>query len=572
VASEAAFKTSRRAAALRWALLVAAVAALNASLTFENVWPTLAVRPSGDVSLELAVCVLGLVLGRHWLGRRCLEQRGPDAAVRAAGRGLAVLWVALIVGRYVDVTVRSLYGREINLYWDLRFVPDVGAMFAFVASPWMAAAIVLGVVLVPVLIYLPVRWALQRVGQATGNPRARVVLGGTAAGVLVLWGAESLPERLSGVSWSADVPGLSAIRFARPVAPTYARVVSEFAYEMTGAGVRALGPPPTLRSDLARVNGADVFLIFLESYGAVSWHQPEFAKALAASRERLERDIRDTGRSVVSAFVESTTFGGESWLAHISLLSGTEVRDQRTNTRLMAQQRDTLVKVFGRHGYRTVAIMPGLLRGWPEGSFYGFDTIYDLARLDYRGPPFGWWDVNDQFALARADALEIAPRSRRPAFVFFPTITTHAPFTPAPPYQPDWARVLTPAAYDPEDLDRAWSDQPDWLNLGPSYVQALVYAHATFGGYLRLRADRDVVMILMGDHQPPGLVSGAGASWDVPVHVIASRRGVLNRLQRYGFREGLAPAHPVVARMDTLLPMLLDAFGDEEVSSAAARR
>ena len=111
--------------------------------------------------------------------------------------------------------------------------------------------------------------------------------------------------------------------------------------------------------------------------------------------------------------------------------------------RLMAEPRDTLVTVFGRQGYRTVAIMPGLLRGWPEGAFYGFETIYDHTRLDYKGPPFGWWDLNDQFALARADALEIAPRPRRPAFIFFPTITTHAPFTPAPPYQPDWVRVLT---------------------------------------------------------------------------------------------------------------------------------
>jgi hypothetical protein len=341
-------------------------------------------------------------------------------------------------------------------------------------------------------------------------------------------------------------------------------VVSELAYEMTGAGVRALAPPPPIRSNLARVSGADVFLIFLESYGAVSWDRPEFVQSLAASRGRLEADIRETGRSVLSALVESTTFGGESWLAHVSLLSGTEVRDQRTNVRLMAQQRDTLVKAFSRHGYRTVAIMPGVLRGWPEGAFYGFEDIYDLSRLDYRGPPFGWWGINDQFALARTDALEIAPLPRRPAFIFFPTITTHAPFTPAPPYQPDWTRILTPNPYDAVDLDRAWSEQPDWLNLGPSYVQALVYAHATLGGYLRLRADRDFVMILMGDHQPPGLVSGPGASWDVPVHVIASRRGVLDRLRQHRFREGLAPQRPAVARMDTLLPILLDAFGDAE--------
>jgi phosphoglycerol transferase MdoB-like AlkP superfamily enzyme len=230
----------------------------------------------------------------------------------------------------------------------------------------------------------------------------------------------------------------------------------------------------------------------------------------------------------------------------------------------MAQRRDTLVKTFGRHGYRTVAIMPGLLRSWPQGSFFGFEAIYDRARLDYHGPPFGWWDINDQFALARADALEIAPLPRRPAFIFFPTITTHAPFTPTPPYQAEWTRVLTPHPYDAADLNRAWSQQPDWLNLGPGYIHSLVYAYATLGGYLRLRADRDLVVILLGDHQPPALVSGPGASWEVPVHVIASRPGVLDRLRQHRFRDGLVPRGPAVARMDMLLAILLDAFGDEE--------
>ena len=273
---------------------------------------------------------------------------------------------------------------------------------------------------------------------------------------------------------------------------------------MSGAGIRALPPAPPIASDLARVEGADVFLIFIESYGAVSWDRPAFVEALAASRARLEADIRDTGRRVVSALVESTTFGGESWLAHISLLSGTEVRDQDTNVRLMAQPRETMVTAFARQGYRTVAIMPGLQRALARGRFYGFDEVYGADRLGYHGPPFGWWDITDQFALARMDALEIAPRRPcRRLFVFFPTISTHTPFTPTPPYQPDWARILTATPYDADDLDRAWSQPPDWLNLGPGYAQALDYMHATLGGYLRLRADRDFVMMLIGDHQPP---------------------------------------------------------------------
>jgi len=360
----------------------------------------------------------------------------------------------------------------------------------------------------------------------------------------------------------AGYPLSEHVRFADPVSIAYAGETYELFYEMSGAGLEVLGPGPPINSDFRRVEGADVFMIFMESYGVVSWRRPDFVQALADSRAELAEAITETGRSVVSAAVESTTFGGESWLAHVSLLSGTEVRDDRANARLLAQDRNTLVKEFGRNGYRTIALMPGHLMAWPEGEFYGFDEVYDHEKLDYQGPPFGWWSVTDQYALASIDELEIAPLQRSSRFVFFPTISTHAPFTPVPPYQDDWARVLTENPYDQEELDRAWSDWPDWMNLGPSYVKALRYAYDTVGGYLRLRGDRDFVVLLIGDHQPPSLVSGEGASWDVPVHVIASRTSVLDQFRQAGFDDGLDPPLPAIARMDELLLTLLSAFGD----------
>ena len=156
--------------------------------------------------------------------------------------------------------------------------------------------------------------------------------------------------------------------------------------------------------------------------------------------------------------------------------------------------------------------MPGLWQSWPEGAFYGFDDIYGGARLDYRGPEFGWWDMTDQFVLARMDALEVNRAPRPPLFLFFPTISTHIPFTPTPPYQPDWARVLTDEPYDEKDVNRAYLRQPDWMDLGPSYADALSYMYQSLTGYLRLRGHRDFVMILIGDHQPAAAVSGEGAA------------------------------------------------------------
>ena len=69
-------------------------------------------------------------------------------------------------------------------------------------------------------------------------------------------------------------------------------------------------------------------------------------------------------------------------------------------------------------------------------------------------------------------------------------------------------------------------------------------------------------MILLGDHQPPALVSGEGAPWDVPVHVIASRPDVLDRLVAKGFRRGITPFRPDLSQMNALLPILLDAFSN----------
>jgi len=67
-------------------------------------------------------------------------------------------------------------------------------------------------------------------------------------------------------------------------------------------------------------------------------------------------------------------------------------------------------------------------------------------------------------------------------------------------------------------------------------------------------------MILIGDHQPPAGVSGKGAPWRVPVHVIGRRAHVFERLAGHGFRPGLEPQQPSIGGMHALVPVFLDAF------------
>ena len=533
---------SNRAQTISWVAFVFALLLLNTSLTFVNVWPTLSIRPALALSPEVAIAVLGLaIVGPGLAGRRRV----------LVLRWLGAFWVVLVVGRYIDVTTRSLYGREINLYWDIRNIPDVGAMLAFVANPMALIGFALGIVAVPLLIYFPVRWAFARVAAAIPHAPVRRGLIAAAIATLLLGIAQRVDER---------VP--STVSVVEPSTAAYARQAWKVASEIQRGGERQLPASPDVHSDLSRVAGADVLLLFIESYGAVSWERPEFSRALAPGRADFTAAIADTGRRVVTAYVQSPTFGGKSWLAHISLLSGIDVLDEDTNAALMSEKHDTLVTEFAGRGYRTVAIMPGLQRGWPEGSFYGFNEIYGAARLAYRGPEFGWWDITDQFAIARMDELFIAPPQHAPAFVFMPSISSHTPFLPTPPYQPDWKRVLTARPYDEIVVERAWSERPDWTDLGPGYVKAMQYVYTTLSGYLRLRSDRDLVMIIVGDHQPPAAVSGEGATWNVPVHVVTGRGAVLDRLVDEGFREGLVPQRPVLTSMAGLMPMLLNAFGN----------
>jgi hypothetical protein len=522
--------------------LLPALVLIDAALTFENVWPTPAIRWAGDISVELAVGVLAMAIASQWL--HGISRRGLH--------WLAVLAVILVIGHYADVTSQALFGRPINLYWDTRHLTNVGAMFAVVAHPWLMLLVALALIVIPILTYLPLRWALQQIARTMTDARVRIALGGTAALVIVLFFALPPPTDYT----------TRPIEFAAPVMATYGRQVRLFLDGLSGVAARSLPPQPSMKSDLSRVRGADVLLVFVESYGAVTWDHPVAVEALAPVRDQLGAVVRDTGRGVVSAYVESPTFGGGSWLAHISFLTGLEIRDDESNMRLMTQHRDTILTTFKQQGYKTIAVMPGMSQPWPEGAFYGFTDIYDYYRLDYKGPSFGWWDVPDQYSLYKLDELAISPQPHPPVFAFFPTVSTHAPFIPTPPYQPDWSRLSSAKPFDDAVLATAWDQEPDWLNLEPGYLQSIAYALKSFSGYLRHRADRDLVMILIGDHQPPALVTGPGASWDVPVHVITSRLEILERLKQRGFRDGVDPTHPRLMKMPELTRVLLDAFGD----------
>ena len=81
---------------------------LNFSLSFHNYWPTPWIRLKPELSVEAAAIVLFISLHGAFFGPITARMR----------YALAAFLLALVFGRYLEVTAPALYGRTINLYWD----------------------------------------------------------------------------------------------------------------------------------------------------------------------------------------------------------------------------------------------------------------------------------------------------------------------------------------------------------------------------------------------------------------------------------------------------------------------
>ncbi len=530
--------------------LLVALLALNSALTFQNRWPTVGVRWTPELSIDLAVLLLVLALAAaRW-----------SLAGRALRNALIGVYLALILGRYVDVTVPALMGRSINLYWDSQHVPRVAALFADSVARWQLLLGVLALLAFLAALIALLRWALGAILAALARPAGRRWLGALSLTLLALYGAGRLSPRLPTEHWFAlPVAGMFAEQIRLVLAATVFRDRNWLA-----------GRPPLPESDLMRLERGDLFVLFFESYGALVFDDPRFAAPLAGEFAELERSLVAAGWRSASARVESSTFGGVSWLAHSSLLSGLRIADQGDYQDLLASDRATLAGRFAAAGYRSVAVMPGLKYPWPEGDFYRFDRIYNTERLDYRGPTYGWMAIPDQYSLYRVHQIETAPAGRPPLFVFFPTINSHAPFAPLPPYRPDWTRfdasAAAPAATETVELDR----RLDGEALAAAYIQSVRYNLAVLGGYLRQYAPPNALLLVLGDHQPPAVVGGRDISWQVPVHLFSRNAGLVGAFVATGFKPGMTPGATALGGIETLGPLLLRTLDGGQPAQAAS--
>jgi hypothetical protein len=325
---------------------------------------------------------------------------------------------------------------------------------------------------------------------------------------------------------------------------------------------------------LTGLRGKDVILAFVESYGQVAVQGSSFSPAVDSILDNGTKRLQARGFSARSAFLTSPTFGGISWLAHSTMQSGVWVNSPRRYDQLTGTDRFTLSEAFKRAGWRTVDVVPANDRDWAQASsFYHYDAVYDRRNVGYRGPAFAYAPMPDQYVFSALQRHELAKRDRRPVFAEVDMVSSHTPWTRIPRMVP-WPKVGDGSIFNSIPLDHtsfnslyynaAWA----WLRgisstpVRAAYGKSIEYSLNTLISFVQRYADPNLVLIVLGDHQPWGIVSGRQPTHEVPISVIAHDPAVLKRISGWGWNDGLRPRPraPVWA-MSAFRDRFLTAFG-----------
>jgi hypothetical protein len=273
--------------------------------------------------------------------------------------------------------------------------------------------------------------------------------------------------------------------------------------------------------------------------------------------------LHGVGFSARSAFLTSPTFGGISWLAHSTLQSGLWIDNQLRYNELVASKRFTLSDAFGRAGWRTVGDVPSNGDAWPQGTaFYHYDQTYGDHDVGYRGPSFSYASMPDQYILSAFQRLELARAGHAPVMAEIDLVSSHTPWTPLPRLVP-WSSVGDGSVF--ADMP-AQGESPSvlWRNadqVRAAYGRSIEYSMNTLVSFVQTYPDPNLVLVVLGDHQPATVVSGQRAGHDVPISIIAHDPAVLDRISGWGWQDGMEPGPQApVWRMDTFRNRFLTAY------------
>ncbi|MFD5539756.1 sulfatase, partial [Streptomyces sp. NPDC127079] len=317
---------------------------------------------------------------------------------------------------------------------------------------------------------------------------------------------------------------------------------------------------------LTGLRGKDVLFTFIESYGRVAIDDPAMAPEIDKTLTEGNARLKSAGFAAQSGWLRSPVTGAGSWLAHSTFLSGLWIKNQQRYRTLTTGDHATLTKYFQKTGaWRTVGIVPGVRKAWPEGKYFGLDHIYDSTHLGYQGPYFSWTPVPDQFSLEAFQKLEHGKKNRDPIMAEIILASSHNPWSPIA-HIIDWkdlgnGKIFYKIKKEGTNPTEVWKSAQ---RVRTEYRKAIQYSVDSLTQWMQRYGDDKTVLVFLGDHQPVPTVTGGSANKDVPVTIVARDPKVLQRVSGWGWTDGLKPADNAPEwAMDQFRNRFLKAFGPQ---------
>ncbi len=524
---------------LRIGISAIAIAFVYVALVIPNRLSWISLWSFTNLPLEaILLCALLLLPGRAAIFVRSLA---------------AVLLAAGIILKIADMSAYLIFARIFNPVLDTYLLSDgmglLSSTFGQLGAVLFALALMLLATLILVCSYLAL-YRIQAIVQAHTKSAGISVLV-----ALVFWTGMSISNwpRATTVFYDHLAMHVDYTRKSIAELREFREVVNQDSY--------ANVPGDLL---FGALEGKDVIVIFVESYGRTLVDSGNYASYIKPMLQQATEDLAESGFDSRSGFLTSPTVGGISWLAHGSVLSGMWIDSQIRYDSLMISERPSLVKLFQSAGWRTVGVMPAITMAWPEGQYYGYDKIYAAADLDYRGLPFNYVTMPDQFTMSRFQERERSSVTRKPVMAEIALITSHAPWTPVPTLI-DWNSVGDGAPFiaqsmvgDPPEV--VWQDKERVLR---HYRESVAYVLDTLVSWINTFGDDELVVLIMGDHQPMPYVTEESENRDVLAHLITRDPQVLAAMSHWQWTPGMLPADDApVWRMDEVRDRFIAAFSE----------
>jgi hypothetical protein len=481
------------------------------------------------------------------------------SAFTIALRGaLAVALVVIAVLKVADFALFTAFGRAFNPLIDVHLIEAGFRLSAGAVGlvPAIAGAVV--AVCLPFIAGFAIWWATGRWAEIEVPPKVSATFAIASLAALGIVIAEIGAARRA---WALpiDPPGAAfTFRVALERATTYRALLADLENFRIAAETDRFDGAENL---LDVLDGRDVLIVYVESYGRTSFDNPLYAPTHLETLRQAEEKLDDAGLAMVSGWLTAPISGGQSWLAHGTLASGLSTGNQARYAAMLASPRRTLFHLAAQAGYHTAAVMPAIVLPWPEANLLGFQRVYAAADLGYQGQPFNWVTMPDQYTLSVFDRL--FPGGEDPLFAQIALISSHAPWVPIPEMI-DWDDVGDGTIFDQwatsgDPPSVVWRDRD---RVRDQYRQSIDYALEVAFDHTARNADKDRLVIVLGDHPPAAFVSQI-ESFDVPIHVIGSPE-LIEAVADWEWTAGLIPnARTPVWSMEAFRDRFLRAFSSD---------